>query len=116
MKKEQKRLLGSAVAIVVLTAFVAYGHYAITEITSTFVEGRKSESKFFQKMVRDNWDGIKSISDDKKKTLLENLNPELAGADIEIMGFLCRILVYVIGAGLILDRLIAIARLLFAKR
>jgi hypothetical protein len=116
MKKEHKQLLGSAIAILVLIAFVAYGHYAMTEVTNTFVEARKSESKFFAEMVRNNWDGIKNIPEEKKKILLENLNPELAAADIETMGLISRILIYLIGAGFIFDRLIVIGRVLIAKR
>jgi hypothetical protein len=116
MHRDHKQLLGSAAAIVALIAFVTYGHYAITELTTFFVEARKSESKFFFEMVRDNWDGIKTISDEKKKVLLENLDPVFAGADIEAMGLIARILIYLIGAGFALDRVIAIGKVLVTRK
>lgn len=116
MKKDQKKLLGNVIAIFVLIAFVAYGHYALTEITNGFVADRKSEAIFFSKMVRENWDGIKSIPDEKKKILLKNLDSELVGTDIRVIGQLGLVIIYLFGFALILDRLIVIGKTFWARR
>ena len=116
MKKNMTQLLFSISAIVLLIAFVAYGQYVVTDITNTFIESRKTETKFFAELVRNNWDGIKNIPDEKKKILLETLDPELAATDIRVMSQIIIILLYLIGAGFILDRLIVIGKVLWAMR
>lgn len=116
MKELQKQLLGNSLAILVLGAFLAYGHYATTELTSFFVEARKSESKYIADIIRNNWGGITTISDVDKKNLLENLRPEMTGSDVEAMGLVARVLIYLIGVGFIIDRVIAIGKVLIARR
>jgi hypothetical protein len=116
MTKDQKQLLGNVIAIVLLIAFVAYGRYAVTDISNTLVGVRKSDAMFLSKMVRENWDGIKSIPEEKKKVLLKNLDPQLAGIDIRVMSQLSLIWIYLIGFGLILNRLIVIGKEFWTRR
>jgi len=66
-------------------------------------------------MVRDNWDGIKTIQKDKKRILLENLSPEIAGTDIQVMAQISMFMIYLVGIGFIIDRLIAIVKILRHK-
>jgi len=113
---DQRRLVGSIAAIIGLIVFVVYGHHSIKEITGIFVDGRQSVDGFFAELVRSNWDGITTISDKEKQTLLENLRPELAGADVKTMGSIATILVYAFGLGLIVDRFIAIGRILLTRK
>ena len=116
MKKENKQILINIVAILMLLGFVAYGHYAITKIANSYVENRKDEAKFLVGMVRDNWDGIKTIPPGKKKILLENLSPKYAGTDIQVMTKISLFMVYLFGAGFIFDRIVVIGRIKRRKR
>ena len=38
--------------------------------------------------MKDNWDGITSITEEQKKVLLNNLDPSLAGYDVHAMSLI----------------------------
>ena len=97
------KLLLNLVAILLAVAAAAYSHTAINRIAATFIEVRVADAKFFSQLVRDNWDGIKTVPDEKKKILLQNLDPSLAGTDLRLMRdlvlifFYCIIVLFVVG-------------------
>lgn len=66
---------------------------------------------FLTRMIRENWEGIKSFSDKEKKELLELLDRERLAWDIRIMRFNILILLFGSLAGGIIDRIIAIFKL-----
>jgi hypothetical protein len=110
MDKFRLHLVGNVVAMSAAVTMVAYGHYVLNEITQTFVEDRRSEAEFFSELVRDNWDGITSVPEEKKRVLLRNLSPEVTGVDVETMGFFARLFLYLLGAALLIGRVLAIAK------
>jgi TM2 domain-containing membrane protein YozV len=116
MNKENRQLVFNAIAILLFIAFMIYGRFAVTNIANTFIEIRKSEEKFLANLVRDNWNGIKSISEKKKQILLDNLSQDLAGADIRAMANICLVLVFALGISLILNSIMTISRIVKTKR
>jgi len=91
-------------------------HYEVNEISATFIAIRVAEVNVFAKLVRDNWDGIKSIPDEKKKILLQTLDPALAGIEIRMMRAAIIILFYALVVSIIIDRAVAMFRLWRASR
>jgi len=57
----------------------------VNDIANGFTLDRKVQVAYFAKLVRDNWDGITTVPDEKKKILLTSLRPELAGTDIYVL-------------------------------
>jgi hypothetical protein len=110
MDRFRLRLVGNVVAMLAAVAMVAYGHYVLKEITHTFVDDRRGEAEFLSELVRDNWDGITSVPEEKKRVLLRNLSPQLAGTDVETMGFFARMFLYLLGVAFLADRAIAITK------
>ena len=66
-------------------------------------------------MVKENWNGIKSIPDEKKRVLIDNLKPEFAGTDIRVMAEISLILVYALGVSLIFVSIGAILKIVKEK-
>jgi hypothetical protein len=106
----------NCLAILLLALAAAFCHYGVNYISEMFVETRVAEVTFFSKLVRDNWDGIKSVPDEKKKVLLQNLDPVLAGFDIRAMRTIALVFLYLLYAVLILDRADALFKLWKASR
>jgi hypothetical protein len=99
----------------VLAAFLVYGHNTLRDVTRTFVDLRKSDAQYFSELLRSNWDGITSIPAERKQNLLKSLDPEIAGSDLETMGFFARFFLYLLVAALMLGRAIVIARELLGR-
>jgi hypothetical protein len=104
--------------LVILLAAMAGGfvHYEVDGIAATFIDIRVAEVKIFSTLVRDNWDGIKSISDEQKKMLLQTLDPSRAGIEIRVMRTVIVMLFYGIVGSIILDRAVAMFKLWKASR
>jgi hypothetical protein len=75
-----------------------YCNRAIDQIADGFKQDRKTQAAWFAKLVKDNWKGIGTLSDPQKKQLMENLDPRLAGTDIELMRFQALFLSYALFA------------------
>jgi len=91
--------------LLALLGATAYVHHAVDEITRTFIEIRVAEAKFFSKLVQDNWDGIKSVPNDKKEILMRNLDPEFAGTDLRTMRDLMLFVFYCFMGTIVIDRI-----------
>lgn len=91
-------------------------HYEVYEMSATFIAIRVAEVNVFAKLVRDNWDGIKSVSDEKKMILLQTLDPSLAGIEIRMMRDAIILLFYALVVSIIVDRAFAMYRLWRAMR
>jgi len=91
-------------------------NYEVDEMSATFIAIRVAEVNVFAKLVRDNWDGIKSVSDDKKRILLQTLDSGLAGIEIRMMRDAIIILFYALVGSIIVDRAFAMFRLWRATR
>ena len=89
-----RRLMLHGLAIVGLAAATMFMRYEINAIADIFISGREADAQFFAKLVRDNWDGISTVSSEKKKMLVRNLDPALAGADLRAMRDLMLTIVY----------------------
>ncbi len=105
------KLLLNFIAIILAAMAGAFVHYEVNEISSTFIAIRVAEVNVFSKLVRDNWDGIKSVSDENKKLLLQTLDPTRAGAEIRVMRAIIIIMFYGLVGCIILDRAVAMFKL-----
>jgi hypothetical protein len=112
----RSKLLFNFIAIVFAAAAGIFVHYEVNEMAATFIAIRVAEVNVFAKVVRDNWDGIKSVPDEKKKVLLQTLDPALAGIEIRIMRDVIIILFYALVGSIILDRAVAMFKLWRASR
>jgi hypothetical protein len=110
-----KLLLNFFVILLAATAG-AFVHYEVDGIAATFIDIRVAEVQVFSRLVRDNWDGIKSISDEQKKLLLQTLDPSRAGIEIRVMCTVIIVLFYGIVGSIILDRAVAMFKLWKASR
>jgi len=88
------KLTLSVIGVVVSIVMGARCIYVVNDVADGFLQGRKTEVAYFAKLVRDNWDGIRTVPDEKKEILLKNLNPDLAGVDINVLRTLLLVLVY----------------------
>jgi hypothetical protein len=102
------RIALNLAAILLLVGLTAYVQRAVTDITETFASIRVSDAKFFSKLIRENWDGIRTIPDEKKKLLLENLDPALATVDLQTMRTLMLFTFYVFMGGAVVGRVVAL--------
>ena len=116
MKSNRKRSLFGAILVILSVGFVGYCHYAVIYIADTFIEVRRGESELFSELVRENWDGIKSISDEQKELLLENLKSELVATDIRLLRQIILALIYVIGIALLIQGLVVVLKVPRSKR
>jgi hypothetical protein len=112
----RSKLLFNFLAIVFAAMAGAFVHYEVNEISNTFIDIRVAEVKVFAKLVRDNWDGIKSVSDEKKQVLLQTLDPSQAGIEIRMMRTAIIVLFYGLAGCIILDRAVAMFKLWKASR
>jgi hypothetical protein len=71
--------------IIVFLVIMICGCFFINEISNVYISQEIIKNEFFSSLIKDNWEGITSISDDKKKTLLDNLSSQLAGNGINEM-------------------------------
>jgi hypothetical protein len=110
------RIALNVAAILFIVGLAAYVHHLISGITETFVSVRVSEAKFFSSLIHENWDGVKTITEEKKKILLENLDPALAASDLLAMKTIMLMMVYLFMAGAIADRLFSIYKLCKCSR
>ena len=112
----RRKLLFNFVVILLAAMAGAFVHYEVDGIAATFIDIRVAEVQVFSKLVRDNWDGIKSISDEQKKLLLQTLDPSRAGSEIRVMRTVIIVLFYGIVGSIILDRAVAMFKLWKASR
>jgi|SRR5579864_6901233 len=110
------KLLLNLAAILLLVAATAYVHKVVNEVTNTFIEIRVTDAEFFSKLITDNWDGIKSIPIEKRKILLQNLDPALAGSDLRLMRDLILIVFYCFTITLAIERLVVLFRIWKSSR
>ena len=103
MSATRRRLMLHGLAILVLVAAAAYMHYAINAIADAFIEIREADARFFGNLVKDNWNGISTLSSEKKEALVRNLDPVMAGADIRSMRDIMLVLMYAFVAGFVLQ-------------
>jgi hypothetical protein len=112
----RRKLLFNLLAILFVATAGGFVHYEVNEISNIFIDIRVAEVKVFARLVRDNWEGIKSVSDQKKESLLQALDPSLAGMDIRVMRAAIIILFYGLVGSIILDRGVAMFKLWKASR
>src|SRR5271167_1016468 len=105
------KLLFNFIAIIFAAMAGIFVHYEVNELSATFIAIRVAEVNVFSKLVRDNWDGIKSVPDEKKRVLLQTLDPALAGIEIRIMRAAIIILFYALVGSIIVDRSVAMFKL-----
>jgi hypothetical protein len=107
----RRKLLFNFLAILFAAMAGGFVHYEVNQLSNTFIDIRVAEVKVFAKLVRDNWDGIKSVSDEKKQTLLQTLDPSQAGSEIRLMRTAIIVLFYGLVGSIILDRAVAMFKL-----
>ena len=112
----RSKLLFNLLAIIFAAVAGLYVHYEVNRLSATFIQIRVAEVNVFSKLVRDNWDSFKSVSDEKKKLLLQTLDPSQAGVEIRIMRTAIILLFYALVGSIILDRAVAVFRLCKASR
>lgn len=112
----RRKLLFNLLAILFAAMAGAFVHYEVNEMSNTFIDIRVAEVKVFARLIRDNWDGIKSVSDDKKEALLATLDPSIAGIEIRWMRAAIIVLFYGLVGSIILDRAVAVFRIWKASR
>jgi hypothetical protein len=108
--RNSKALILNAAGLVLLTAWVPFSRYCLSEIEDTFVSRRKAEVTFFHKLVKDNWDGITSITEEQKKVLLNNLDSSLAGYDVHAMTVIAFSIICVVAFALALQCVVNIIK------
>jgi hypothetical protein len=104
------KVLQNVVVIFLLCGGLALAHYSISSVSALLIEARTTEARVLRSIVQDNWKGIQSISVEKKKTLVENLDPDLAAEDLKLMKHVSLILAYALFLILIVERVNAITR------
>lgn len=107
----RSKLLLNLLAIIFAAIAGLYVHYEVNQLSTTFIEIRVAEVNVFAKLVRDNWNGITSVSDEQKKLLLQTLDPSRAGVEIRAMRTAIIVLFYGLVGCVIIDRAVAVFRL-----
>jgi hypothetical protein len=107
----QTKAILNLTAIVLLVGAAVYFYYGINKLSQMFTDGRKSEAQFFTQLIRDNWDGIHSIPDEKKTILIANLDPANAGSDIDPFRILLIMFALLFFGVAIIGRLVALYKL-----
>ena len=97
--------------VLILLGLGVFAYVELNQVTAFMVDDRVAHANFFTRMIRENWEGIKSFSDTEKKELLELLDHERLAWDIRIMRIIILILIFGCIAPGILDRIIAIFKL-----
>jgi hypothetical protein len=105
------KVLLNVIIILIAMGLAAYARNTVNEISATFTEVQVADAKFFSKLIRKNWEGIKTIPDEKKKVLLQNLDPALAAIDIRVMRTFILFLFYAIFGIVVIGRVAAIFKL-----
>lgn len=102
------RIVLNLAIILFLVGLSSYIHHTVTEITEIFASARIADAKFFSKLILENWDGIRTIPDEKKKIVLKNLDPSLATVDLQAMRTLLLCTFYVFIGGAVVGRVVAL--------
>ena len=110
------KLLVNFSVIVLLVAATVYVHKGVNAIADTFIELRVADARFFSNLIRDNWDGIKSVPAEKKQILLRSLDPTLAGADLRLMRDMLLLIFYCFIGTVVVERLVSSFTLWRASR
>ena len=95
MSNVRRRMLFHGLAVLVLAAAAVFLHYGINAIADVFIDARQVDARLFASLVKDNWNGISTLSNEKKEILIRNLDPAMAGADIRTRRDLMLVLMYV---------------------
>src|SRR5262245_22545612 len=66
MKSRRATIILNAAGLLVTLACLAWSSHTLQEIINGFVETRRVWDGHLAQLVRDNWDGITSIPDEKK--------------------------------------------------
>ena len=74
------------------------------------------QANFFSRLIKENWEGIKSVSDEEKKALLGMLDPTLLSTDIRMLRLIILMLLWGFGLSVVINRSIAVFKLLRASR
>ena len=102
MKSRRATIILNAAGLLVIVGCLAWSSHTLQEIINGFAEDRRAMVAQLAKLVRENWDGITTIPDEKKTILMNNLDPSLAAADIESLGGLFHLMLYVLMGGYVL--------------
>ena len=116
MKNYNRKIFYNVVGLVVIILVVAFAHYAIDKTASTFIEIRKSEARIVVDLVKNNWQGITSISEQQKNSIIDYYDPSLVGVDISNMKFLALFILYVAMGAIALDKIIGLIKLIRKSR
>jgi len=116
MKSKKAKIVGYLLLIVFLVAVTIFSQNNVYEIADVFIKLEKSDTQYFSELIKDNWQGITTIPEEKKKILLENLDPRYAAVGIETMRTICIILLYVICSIGVVQCLLGLYKLRQKKR
>ena len=98
------QILANLVAALLIALLVAYAAHLANQLTESMIQDRVVHANFFSKLVKENWDGIKSYSNDEKKALLDSLDPAALGTDIRMLRVVILFLLFGFGASVLLGR------------
>lgn len=107
----RRSAVANLLAIILVLILLAWGHAEVSWIIDEFTEMRRSDAIFLSKLVSENRDGITTISEAQKSNIIENLSHEHVAVDIEFLGLLALIFLYLPFIGIVLDRVIALVRI-----
>jgi hypothetical protein len=110
MTTRTRSLLNLAAALFI-GGLVAYTIHLLNQVTEDMIQDRIAHANFFSKLIKENWDGIKSFSDEEKKALLNSLNPTFLSMDIRMLRLVILILLCGFAVSIILGRLVVIFKL-----
>ena len=110
------KVLINIAAIAFFVGAAVFLYRGIDELAQTFIDLRKSDAQFFAKLIQDNWDGIRTIPEEKKKILVANLDPTIAGTDLSLFRRLSILFALLLCGLAVLDRIGALVRLWRATR
>jgi len=98
------RILLNLLLALMVGALVGYAIHLLNSVVDHMIEDRIATAKFFSKLIKDNWDTIKS-SDDEKQALLDLLDPKFLSTDIGFLYVFSLTLLFAMGAAFVLGRL-----------
>ena len=101
----------NAALIALFIGAAVYLCNAVDSLSATFLDVRQTEAQFFSKLIKENWEGIRTIPEEKKKVLVENLDTQLAGTDIRIFRSLLIAALVMLCSLAVFDRVVALFRL-----
>ena len=107
----RKRILINLAAALLIGGLAAYAIYLLNLVTDDMMQDRIAHANFFSRLIKENWEGIKSFSDEEKKALLDSLNPAFLTFDIRVLRLVILVLLCGFAVSIILDRFVVIFKL-----